>query len=155
LDHPKGNPLILPVKIRKENMSTGPEIVILAEDSPPNRKILTHLLEKMGFRVLPCENGQEAFESLTSGKLPRVDLIISDIMMPTMDGLELLRQVRSYQNFKTLPVVLITAVSERDYIQKARALNVNGYILKPVTFGKVLDKMKALFPNKKFPDLAA
>jgi CheY-like chemotaxis protein len=134
-------------------MTPSLETIVLAEDSPPNRKILTHLLEKMGFRVLPFENGQEAFNALTSGDHD-VKLLISDIMMPTMDGLELLRQVRAHETHKDLPVILITAVSEKDYIERARALNVSGYILKPVTFQRVMEKMQAIFPAKIFPKIA-
>lgn len=129
------------------------ETIVLAEDSPPNRKILTHLLEKMGFKVVACENGQDALNALRSGE-HAVKLVMSDIMMPTMDGLELLRQIREDEKFKTLPVVLITAVSEKDYIERARQLNVSGYILKPVTFARVQEKMKAIFPAKVFPKLA-
>jgi len=129
------------------------ETIVLAEDSPPNRKILTHLLEKMGFKVIPCENGQEALKNLTSGEHD-VKLVMSDIMMPTMDGLELLRQIRADEKIKSIPVILITAVSEKDYIDRARSLGVSGYILKPVTFNRVLEKMTTLFPNKVFPKLA-
>ncbi len=130
------------------------ETIVLAEDSPPNRKILTHLLEKLGFRVVACENGLEAFEALTSDKHD-VKLLISDIMMPGMDGLELLRKVRGQENLKSLPVILITAVSEKDYIERAKALNVSGYILKPISFTRVQTSMKALFPNKVFPKAPA
>ena len=134
-------------------MNPTQETIVLAEDSPPNRKILTHLLEKMGFKVIACENGQEALNALTSGEHD-VKLLMSDIMMPTMDGLELLRQTRANEKYKTLPVILITAVSEKDYIERARALGVSGYILKPVTFTRVQEKMKVIFPNKVFPKLA-
>lgn len=130
------------------------ETIILAEDSPPNRKILTHLLEKLGFKVVACENGTEALAALTSGQHD-VKLLISDIMMPGMDGLELLRQVRAVENLKALPVILITAVSEKEYIERARTLNVSGYILKPVTFTRVQAAMKNLFPDKVFPKMPA
>jgi len=134
-------------------MNPSIETIVLAEDSSPNRRILTHLLEKMGFQVVACESGQVALDQLNSGKHD-VKLVISDIMMPTMDGLELLRRIRESDVYKTLPVLLITAVSEKDYIERARALNVNGYILKPVTFTRVQEKLKAIFPDKVFPKIA-
>jgi CheY-like chemotaxis protein len=134
-------------------MNPSIETIVLAEDSSPNRRILTHLLEKMGFHVVACESGQVALDQLNSGKHD-VKLVISDIMMPTMDGLELLRRIRESDVYKTLPVLLITAVSEKDYIERARALNVNGYILKPVTFTRVQEKLKAIFPDKVFPKIA-
>ncbi len=131
------------------------DTIIIAEDSPPNRKILAHLLEKLGFHVVACENGQAAWEALQSGEHKRVVCVISDIMMPTMDGLGLLRLVRGEDNLKKLPVILVTAVSEKDYIVQAKELNVNGYILKPVTFQRVTSKLQELFPGRTFPKLVA
>lgn len=130
------------------------EKIIIAEDSPPNRKILAHLLEKLGFQVISCEHGQEAWDALLKPENQDAVLVISDIMMPTMDGLELLRQIRQSPVHKELPVVLVTAVSEKDYIVQARELSVNGYILKPVTFQRVTSKLQELFPAKSFPKIA-
>ena len=53
-----------------------------------------------------------------------------------------------------MPFVLVTAVSDRDYIIEAKSLDVNGYILKPVTFQRVTNKLKEIFPEKKFPKAA-
>ena len=131
------------------------ELVIVAEDSPPNRKILCHLLQKLDYRVISCENGREAWDKLESGKIDNLVAVISDIMMPEMDGIELLRKIRGSEKFKDLPTLLVTAVSDRDYIMEAKELNVNGYILKPVTFQRVMNKLKELFPQKKFPKLAS
>lgn len=133
----------------------GLDTVIVAEDSPPNRKILSHLLQKLGFNVVACEHGQEAKDALNSGSHGNVVAIISDVMMPKMDGIQLLRHVREDERFKELPFVLVTAVSEKDYIVQARALNVNGYILKPVTFDRLTGKLRELFPDREFPKLTA
>ena len=129
------------------------DTIIIAEDSPPNRKILAHLLQKLGFEVIACENGQDAYDALTSGENPRVVAIISDIMMPPMDGLEFLKRVRAHEKFGNLPFVLVTAVSDKDYIVRAKELNVNGYILKPVTFQRVTAKLQELFPQRLLPKL--
>lgn len=129
------------------------DIIVIAEDSPPNRKILGHLLMKLGFQVVACENGQMAWEKLQTIEISRLAAVISDIMMPTMDGIELLRLVREDSKLSATPFVLVTAISEKDYIAKARNLNVNGYILKPVTFQRVTAKMQELFPDRTFPKL--
>ena len=75
--------------------------------------------------------------------------------MPNMDGLELLRRTRNDEKFKDLPFVLVTAVSDKDYIFEAKNLKVNGYILKPVTYKRVSAKLQELFPEKQFPQLAS
>ena len=131
------------------------DTIVIAEDSAPNRKILAHLLTKLGYNVVACENGEAAMNALNSGEHKNVVLLISDIMMPVMDGLALLRAVRESYKFKALPVVLVTAVFEKEYVVRAKDLNVNGYILKPVTFDRVTAKLTELFPDKKFPKLAA
>lgn len=130
------------------------DTIVIAEDSSPNRKILAHLLEKLGFHVVACEHGEEAWKQLQEGKLERVVAVISDIMMPQMDGLQLLKNVREHATYKNLPFVLVTAVSEKDYIVQAKDLHVNGYILKPVTFQRVTTKLQELFPGRIFPKLA-
>lgn len=132
------------------------EKIIVAEDSPPNRKILVHLLQKLGYEVEGFENGKLAWEAVESAENPsNIVAVISDIMMPTMDGIELLKNIRGSETFKDLPVLLVTAVSDKEYILEAKSLNVNGYILKPVTFQRVTGKLSELFPGKKFPKLAA
>jgi CheY-like chemotaxis protein len=135
--------------------SAALDTIIVAEDSPPNRKIISHLLTKLGFHVVPCEHGQEALAALLSGRHPKTVAIISDVMMPKMDGIQLLKKVREDGKFSDLPFVLVTAVQDKDYIVQAKALNVNGYILKPVTFDRLVGKLKELFPGREFPKLAA
>ncbi|MCM2281324.1 MAG: response regulator [Bdellovibrionaceae bacterium] len=130
------------------------EYIVVAEDSPPNRTILTLLLRKLGFKVLECEDGDVAWSVLDEGKDKKIIGIISDLMMPNMDGLELLRRIRNDERFAQLPFVLVTAVSDKDYIFEAKNLNVHGYILKPVTFRRVSEKLQQLFPERRFPKLA-
>lgn len=127
------------------------ETILVAEDSPPNRNILVHLLKKLGYQVLEGVDGKAAYELLEANKGTKVVAVLSDVMMPNMNGIDLLRKVRESAQFKDLPFVLITAVADKEYIIEAKGLAVNGYILKPVTFDRVLGKLKELFPNKKFP----
>jgi two-component system chemotaxis response regulator CheY len=131
------------------------EKIIVAEDSAPNRKILCHLLEKLGYEVIACENAKIAWEALQKPENANTVAVISDIMMPEKDGIQFLKSVRESEKFKSLPFVLVTAVSDRDYILQAKNNDVQGYILKPVTFQRVTEKLKELFPNKKFPQLAS
>ncbi|NJL26195.1 MAG: response regulator [Calothrix sp. SM1_5_4] len=130
------------------------ETIVIAEDSPPNRKILAHLLEKLGFNVVACENGHEAWTKLSGGELNNVILVISDIMMPNMDGIELLRNIRGSEQYKNMPVILVTAVSEKEYIVQAKEMNVNGYILKARHFSAGNRKIAGTFSAKNFPKLA-
>ena len=130
------------------------EYIVVAEDSPPNRTILVLLLKKLGFKVLECEDGKIAWDLMQKSRDKNVVAVISDIMMPNMDGLGLLRKIRNDKQFSELPFVFVTAVSEKDYIFEAKNLGVSGYILKPVTSKRVTQKIQEIFPKKNLPSLA-
>ncbi len=140
---------------KQTSSNKGEEYVIVAEDSPPNRTVLVLLLKKFGYQVIECDDGDVALKALEQNKDKNVVAVFSDLMMPSMDGLEFLRRVRNNEKTKDLPFVLITAVSDKDYIFEAKNLNVNGYVLKPVTYQRVAAKLKELFPDKNFPQLAS
>lgn len=128
---------------------------VVAEDSPPNRTVLVLLLRKFGFKVFECDDGDAAWKILQENQEKNIVGIMSDLMMPNMDGIELLRRVRHDERLSKTPFVLVTAVSDKDYIQEAKNLHVNGYILKPVTYQRVFSKLKELFPQREFPQLAS
>lgn len=132
------------------------EYVLVAEDSAPNRKVLVLLLQKFGFHVIECADGDVAWNALQEeyGK-KKIVAVFSDLMMPKMDGLELLRRVRNQESTRDLPFVFVTAVSDSDYILEAKSLKSNGYVLKPVTYQRMETKLKELFPEREFPRLAS
>ena len=132
------------------------ETIVIAEDSVPNLKILHHLLLKLGYEVCAFENGQLAWDKLQEmTPEDNVVAIISDLMMPVMDGMSLLKNVRESDKYKKIPFVFVSAISDKDQIMQATELGIQGYILKPVTFKRVTEKLKQLFPNKKFSGTAA
>ena len=130
------------------------EYIVVAEDSAPNRNILVLLIRKMGFKVFECDDGGAAWKVIQENSDKKIVAVISDLMMPEMDGLELLRKCRSEERIKDIPFVLVTAVSDKDYIFEAKNLKVHGYILKPVTYKRVSAKLQEIFPDKQFPGTA-
>jgi len=135
---------------------TGDEYIVVAEDSAPNRTVLVLLLKKFGYKVFECDDGDAAWKALQANRDKNIVAVVSDLMMPNMDGLELLRRVRhDDQGWANIPFVLVTAVSDKDYIFEAKNLKVNGYILKPVSYQRVSVKLKELFPERAFPNLAS
>ena len=113
-----------------------------------------HLLVKIGFDVSEHDDGAKAWEEFKAQPAGTYSIIFSDIMMPDMDGLEFLRNVRNESEAKETPFVLLTAVSDKDSIMEAKKHNVNGYLLKPVSYDKVKKKVSDFFPEMKFPALA-
>lgn len=126
------------------------EIVVIVDDSKPNRDIVAALMKSIGVETVSYADGQEAWEGLEEQKEKQVIAIFSDIMMPRMSGTELLAKVREDEKFKDLPFVLITANPAKEFVLDAKENNVNGFLLKPISQDKVLEKMQALFPNKNF-----
>src|SRR5512145_2202717 len=89
--------------------------VMVIEDHPDQRELLEIVLQKEGYRVVPAANGVEALEKLEKGP---AQVILSDVMMPKMDGFELMRKIRSNPLFKNVYIILITArIQERDRVQ--------------------------------------
>lgn len=125
----------------------------VVEDSLPNQIILAQFLTKMGFEVQSFNNGQEAwarFEAEPDGWA----FVFSDVMMPKMDGLGLLSKIRNHPQLKNLPVYLVTAMSDKNYVVEAKKYEVTGYILKPISYAMIVDKLQPLFPDMKFPPAA-
>ncbi len=104
--------------------------VLVVEDSSTSRDITSHFLQQGGFRVLEAEDGADALNIL---KARHVDLILTDIMMPNMDGWGLYRAVRSDKRYNLTPFVFLSVLDELDDQIKGLTLGVDDYITKPVT----------------------
>ena len=104
-------------------------VILLVEDNPINRKLARNVLRSQGFEVLEAPTGEEALEML---RRQRPDLILMDLQLPGMDGLEVTRRVKADPDMAGLPVVALTAhVREADE-KKARDAGCVGYITKPI-----------------------
>jgi CheY-like chemotaxis protein len=93
-----------------DSAEPGPEgaRILVAEDNPDSRDALRALLEAYGFSVIEAENGQEAVDRALR---THPDLVLMDIMMPIMDGLNATRTLRSYPEFERVPIVALTAMA--------------------------------------------
>ncbi|MFQ5581677.1 MAG: response regulator [Mariprofundaceae bacterium] len=104
--------------------------ILVVEDSGSSRDITSHFLQQGGFRVLEAEDGQNALNIVNSR---HVDLILTDIMMPNMDGWTLYKEVRKHRRFNLTPFVFLSVLDEMDDQIKGLSLGVDDYIAKPVT----------------------
>lgn len=105
--------------------------VLIVDDSKSMRRVLIKTLQLSGFRVGECleaSNGQEALDML-EGKW--VDLILSDIHMPVMDGFGFIRSLRTREIFKDTPVVFVTTEASEARLMELMVLGASGYIRKP------------------------
>jgi len=117
---------------------------LIVDDSSVMRKIVERSLRQAGLdplTVLEAGSGTEGLEIL-KGK--QVDLILSDINMPSMDGLEFLRQLRAQNLAPGIPVVMITTESSEEHVRQAIAAGAQGYIRKPFTAEQVKERVLPL-----------
>ena len=113
--------------------------ILIAEDDRELRQLFSHVLTKHGYRVDGVANGQEAMDSIDQSFY---DLIISDIMMPVMDGYELVRQLRDAGN--QTPVLMITAKDAFDDMRLGFQFGVDDYMVKPINVNEMVLRVGAL-----------
>jgi len=132
----------------RENSSEGPDMsevrTLIVDDSSVMRKIVERSLRQAGLEpmvVFEAGNGNEGLEVL---RVQNVDLILSDINMPSMDGLEFLRQLRAQNLASGVPVVMITTESSEEHVKQAIQSGAQGYIRKPFTAEQVKERVLPL-----------
>jgi two-component system sensor histidine kinase/response regulator len=108
---------------------TIPGRVLVVDDNDANRLLLQELLEQEGHQVLLAANGVEALESAA---IDRPDLMLLDVNMPRMDGLEVCRRLRADPATRALPIILVTALAERAHRLEGIAAGANDYLTKPI-----------------------
>lgn len=117
--------------------------ILVVDDFSTMRRIVKNLLRQLGFENIDeAEDGAQAYTKLQNGDY---GFVVSDWNMPNMDGLELLKKVRSNPELKDIPVLMVTAEAEKDKVITAIQAGVNNYVVKPFT-GKILkEKMDKIF----------
>lgn len=118
--------------------------ILIVEDSPTQAEQLRFILEKNDFQVSVAVNGREAMK-LLSKKKP--DVVITDVMMPEMDGYELCRQIRSDARLRSLPVVLVTTLSDPTDVIKGLEVGANNFITKPYDEKYLVSRIQYLIAN--------
>lgn len=101
--------------------------ILLIEDDEFLRKMYATKLENSGFDVIIASNGEEAIGILPKDK---PDIILTDILMPKKDGFEFLREMRSLPEYKSIPVIVLTNLSEDQDLKRAKELGASEYIVK-------------------------
>ncbi len=103
-------------------------VIMTADDSASMRQMISFTLKQAGYEVLEAEDGRDAISKMADNK---VDMLITDLNMPNVDGIELIKQVRSRQEYKFIPVVMLTTESSDDKKQAGKSAGATGWIVKP------------------------
>jgi len=118
--------------------------ILLVDDDVRNIFALTSAIEQKGALVEIARNGQEALDKLDA--VPDIDLVLMDVMMPVMDGLEATRRLRADPRFARLPVIAITAKAMKDDQEQCLAAGANDYLAKPIDLSRLYSLLRVWMP---------
>ena len=119
--------------------------ILFVDDFATMRRIVRNVLRQIGFtNMVEADNGKNALKIL---KKENIDLILCDWNMPEMPGIDLLKTLRSENELKSIPFVMVTAEAQKDNIIEAVKAGVNSYIVKPFTAETVSEKLNIIFKD--------
>jgi len=127
-------------------------VILIVDDQPQNIELLEAYLVPQGYEIVKAVNGAEALETLSANK---IDLILLDVTMPGMDGFEVTRRVRSDDKNRLLPIIIVTALREREDRVKGIEAGCDDFLSKPVDKIELLARVQSLLKIKAYNDLAS
>jgi diguanylate cyclase (GGDEF)-like protein len=133
----------------QEGLEERSQTILVADDEPINRSLIQRRLERAGYRVLTAKNGREAVE-ITKAEKP--DLVILDVMMPEMDGLEACRLIKETEATRDTPIIFLSARDETEIKVSGLSLGANDYISKPFKAEELLARVYVAMRLKRERD---
>ncbi|HAO20004.1 MAG TPA: two-component system response regulator [Desulfobacteraceae bacterium] len=119
--------------------------ILAADDSASIRQMIAFTLRRADYDVIEAENGMDALEKLGNAD---VLMVITDLDMPEMNGIELIKKIRIRAKYKSLPIVMLTTESAATVKQTAKAAGATGWITKPFTPAQLIGVVSKLLGNK-------
>jgi two-component system, cell cycle response regulator DivK len=123
-----------------------PKKILIVEDNQDNRELVVKVLKNKGFELAEAADGEEAIEKAVSEK---PDLILLDISLPKLDGYEVVKRLKSMEEFREIPVVAFTAHAMKGDREKVIAEGFEGYISKPINIREFPDQLKLYLRGKR------
>jgi len=118
--------------------------ILIVDDDPTTRKLIGLFLKAKGYAVAYAENGLDGIEKIG---MENPNLIITDLNMPYMDGIEFVKSVRSDPARSEIPILMVTTEADPEERERAMAVGVNGYLVKPVTAETVTQNIRHILKN--------
>ncbi len=132
----------------KDLKDLKPGKVLIADDAPMNRKILRVFLERRGWKIFEAENGRQVLNILETNT--DIDLILMDISMPEMDGIEAARQIKGDERLRHIPIIAVTAHAMSDDRKRFLQAGMEGYVSKPVRIESLMEEIAQVNVSKGF-----
>ncbi|WP_371322907.1 response regulator [Dechloromonas sp. ZY10] len=114
--------------------------IFLVDDSATILLSISNILSKAGYATEKASNAEEALKKFQAGV--KVDLLITDLNMPGMNGIELIKEVRKLPNYRFMPILFLTTESQQSRKMEAKAAGASGWIVKPATADELLNTIK-------------
>ncbi len=111
------------------------------DDSTSIRQMISFTLQNEGYEVIQAVDGLDALNKLSN---IQVDMVLTDLNMPNMDGIELIKQLRTIQNYKFVPIVFLTTESQQEKKQQGKQAGATGWIVKPFNPEQLIGVVKKL-----------
>ena len=121
--------------------------ILIVEDNSISAKVLEFNLQKNAYQTIVAQSAKEALEHLTTA--PQIRLIIADIMMPEMDGLELLSKIKEQPEWKDIPVIMCSSLADVETVKKAVQAGCRHYLIKPVKGEQLMEKVREALDYEK------
>ncbi|MGE3541999.1 MAG: response regulator [Candidatus Tectimicrobiota bacterium] len=118
-----------------------PARILVVDDNTSNIEYLVKVLVRAGYQTVQAQSAEHALQRLRS---ETIDLVITDAMMPDVDGFALVQAIRSHPEHAALPIIICSAAKEKAYIVAAARLQVQGYVLKPIDRQVLLERVAAV-----------
>ncbi len=112
--------------------------IMTVDDSRSIRQMVSFTLQQAGYNVVEAEDGKDAFSKLNG----QVNMVLTDLNMPNMDGIELIRAIRSEPQYKFMPLIMLTTESQVSKKQEGKAAGATGWIIKPFSPEQLLAVVK-------------
>ncbi|MEI8014439.1 MAG: response regulator [Nitrospira sp.] len=116
--------------------------ILIVEDNPVNARLLVLMLKAQGYQTVVARNGKEGLTVLA--ETPDLQLIITDYMMPEMDGLEFIVKVRALPAFRDVPILVASAHADLETVKRVQAVQCQGFLVKPIDKQQLIKRGRAL-----------
>jgi two-component system, chemotaxis family, chemotaxis protein CheY len=115
--------------------------ILIVDDVTPIRDIVISILQKRGHRILEAKSGDEA---LNIARDKKVHMVLTDVNMPGMDGISMIERMRTIENYKSVPIVVLAKDARDSNIQLAKAAGANDWVSKPFTEYSLVNKVNQI-----------
>jgi two-component system chemotaxis response regulator CheY len=113
--------------------------ILIVDDSESIREILAYSLEKAGYRVMVACDGMDALQYFDGRS---IDLLLTDYHMPNLNGLELILKVRQTENYKFMPILVLSTENQLEMMREARNSGATGWLMKPFSTEKLIQTLR-------------